>query len=105
MYNISGNLYQGVTLACRVLLRYTLRGIWFTCTNRGKDTLMRLRIIHSLFNLLILFLVCACRTSYTPSSFTQPRSGEEPNTATSSNSPSSLPHMHLPPGFQISVYA
>jgi glucose/arabinose dehydrogenase len=63
---------------------------------------MRPRITYVLLSVLILFLSCACSTSNTSNTTAQPSAGKGSG---SFYDPSIIAHIHLPPGFQVSVYA
>jgi glucose/arabinose dehydrogenase len=66
---------------------------------------MRPRVISILLSLFILFLSCACITVHPSSTTVQSSPGKEPQGSGSFDDLSRLAHLHLPPGFQISVYA
>src|SRR5438093_540120 len=71
-----------------------------------KDTNMRPRLGYLLLSLLILFLSCACSTSHSPNTTVQSTSSDKGlQGSTSPYNRFSLTHIHLPPGFHISVYA
>src|SRR2546425_5558874 len=72
---------------------------------RRKDATMRPRIISTLFSVLSLFLLCACGTSQLSTTAVQPGPGKGTQEAGSFHDMSSIAHLHLPPGFQISMYA
>ena len=63
---------------------------------------MRPRITYVLLSVLILLLSCACSTSNTSNTTAQPSAGKGSG---SFYDPSIVAHIHLPPGFQVSVYA
>ncbi len=66
---------------------------------------MRPRIISTLLSVLSLFLLCACGTSQLSTTAVQPGPGKGTQEAGSFRDLSSIAHLHLPPGFQISMYA
>jgi glucose/arabinose dehydrogenase len=66
---------------------------------------MRLRITSILFSILIMFLSCACGTSQPSTTAVQPSLSKGSQESGSFHDLSSIAHLHLPPGFQISMYA
>src|SRR5205823_3725733 len=70
-----------------------------------KDANMRLRITSTLLSVLSLFLLCACGTSQPSTTAVQPSLGKGSQESGSFHDLSSIAHLHLPPGFQISMYA
>jgi len=66
---------------------------------------MHPRISYLLLSLLILFFGCACSAANPPNTDTQLSTGTGAQRSGLSYGTSSIAHLHLPPGFQISVYA
>src|SRR5260370_8587989 len=66
---------------------------------------MHLRMRYLLLSLLILFISCACSAANAPNTVVQSRTGKGSQGSGLSYGNSSIAHLHLPPGFQISVYA
>jgi len=64
---------------------------------------MRSHIISILFSVLIL--LCACSPSHASNTTVQPGPGNRPQGSEVFYDTSSIARLHLPPGFQISVYA
>jgi glucose/arabinose dehydrogenase len=66
---------------------------------------MHLRMRYLLLSLLILFISCACSAANAPNAVVQSSTGKGSQGSGLSYGNSSIAHLHLPPGFQISVYA
>ncbi len=66
---------------------------------------MHTRMRYLLLSLLILFFSCACSAANAPNTVVQSSTGKGSQGSGLSYGNSSIAHLHLPPGFQISVYA
>src|SRR5260370_16500221 len=66
---------------------------------------MHTRMRYLLLSLLILFVSCSCSAANAPNTVVQSSTGKGSQGSGLSYGNSSIAQLHLPPGFQISVYA